>query len=95
MNLLFFLAAILDKDDIGIPKGDFNSDTVARALRLLFGLAGAIAFLLVTLAGLKYVLSQGNPQETAKAKNTIIDAMIGLIICVSAFAIISFFIGEL
>lgn len=93
---LDLLAQLLTENEVkstGLPTGDFSATNVGNALRIFFGLVGAIAFIMVTLSGIKYVLSQGNPAETAKAKGTIIDAMIGLIICLSAVAIITFFMG--
>lgn len=73
-----------------LPQGDFNQTSFANGLKIIFGILGGIAVLIVALAGFKYVVSQGEPQATAKAKNTIIDAMIGLVICIMAFAIVSF-----
>lgn len=84
----------IDPSQLGIPQGQLNNTNVDNILKLVFGVAGAVALLIVTIAGFKYVLSQGNPQETAKAKNTILYAIIGLVICVSAFAIVSFVFTE-
>jgi hypothetical protein len=80
------------ENEINIPKGGLDESNITMALRLAFGLAGGIALIIITIAGFKYVLSQGNPQETAKAKNTIIYALIGLIVCLFAFSIVSFVI---
>lgn len=68
---------------------------VANALNLVFGVAGAVAVIIIAIAGLKYVVSQGNPQETAKAKDTILYAIVGLVICMLAFTITSFVAGRL
>jgi hypothetical protein len=91
---LYYLAQIT-KGDINLPGGDVKESTVPQALLLVFGVAGAITLLVITVAGLQYVLSQGNPQATAKAKNTILYALIGLAICIFAFAIVKFVIGNL
>lgn len=84
----------IEPGDIGIPKGQLNNTNVDSILKLVFGVAGGVALLIITIAGFKYVLSQGNPQETAKAKNTILYALIGLVICATAFAIVSFVFTE-
>lgn len=84
----------IDPSQLGIPQGQLNNTNVDNILKLVFGVAGGVALLIVTIAGFKYVLSQGNPQETAKAKNTIVYAIIGLTICVTAFAIVSFIFTE-
>lgn len=84
----------IDPGDIGVPQGQLNTSNVDSILKLVFGVAGGVALLIITIAGFKYVLSQGNPQETAKAKNTILYALIGLVICLTAFAIVSFVFTE-
>lgn len=95
--MIYYIAQqILDPNDVDLPNKDVANinENIANGLKIVFGVAGGVAFLIITLAGLKYVLSQGNPQETAKAKNTIIDALIGLIISLAAFAIVAFLTRE-
>ena len=77
-------------DQLDVPQGSLGSSNVENAIRLAFGVAGGIALLIVSIGGFKYVLSQGNPQETAKAKNTIIYAMVGLAVIITAYAIVTF-----
>lgn len=85
----------IDPGDIGVPQGGLGENNISSILKLVFGVAGGIALLIVTIAGFKYVLSQGNPQETAKAKNTILYALIGLAICLMAFSIVGYVVGNL
>lgn len=91
--LRLFSAINITKDELGVPSGDLTQTSIANILRIVFAVAGAISVFIVTLAGFKYVLSQGNPQETAKAKNTIIYALIGLAVCIFAVSIVSFVIN--
>jgi hypothetical protein len=95
MYWLIQVAQIVSPNDLNIPKGDFTSSTTASALRLFFGVVGAVAVLIITIGGFRYVISQGNPQETAKAKNAIMYAVVGLVICVAAFGIIEYVIPRL
>lgn len=81
--------------EINIPKVPLTNDSMATVFSIVFGIAGGIAFLMVIIGGLQYVMSQGEPQATAKAKNTILYAVIGLAVCVLAFTIINFVIGRL
>lgn len=90
----YFLAQLTNSDIPSLPKGDVDSDNVKMALRIAFGVAGAIALLVITIAGLRYVLSQGDPQSTAKAKNAIIYALIGLVVIISAAVIVAFLVGN-
>lgn len=93
--MIYLLAALLTRDEIPIPKGELTQARIADVLQLVFGFAGGIALVIVTLAGLKYVLSSGDPQSINKAKDTILYALIGLIISILAFSIVSFTIGNL
>jgi hypothetical protein len=72
-----------------------GSSNIEAALKIMFGLAGGIALVIVTIGGFRYAVSQGNPQETAKAKNTVLYALIGLVVTVSAFAIVQFVIPRI
>ncbi|MES2971854.1 MAG: pilin [Patescibacteria group bacterium] len=82
-------------NDVNLPMVDAKHESLQRALRLVFGVAGGVALLIVTIAGFKYVLSQGNPQETAKAKDAIMYALIGLVVIIVAFTIVTFVIGRI
>lgn len=96
-QLYIMVAQSISKNDVDLinEDGGLTSDSFARGLQIAFGIAGGIAFIIVVYGGLKYVLSQGNPQETNKAKNTIIDAMIGLAVIVTAFGIVTFVVENL
>jgi hypothetical protein len=96
MNLLHVLAAVtVDKDTElkSLPRPQLLNGSLQTVLQLVFGAAGGVAFLIVVIAGFQYVLSQGDPQKTARAKNAVIYAIVGLIICISAFSIVSFVVG--
>ena len=76
-----------------LPKTSADHSTLAFALNLTFSLVGLIAVLIIVLAGFKYITSSGKPDEITKAKDTIIYALVGLIVCASAVTIISFVAG--
>jgi ABC-type sulfate transport system permease subunit len=85
----------VDPSELKIPQGDLSQNSVATALELVFGVAGAIALLIMVIAGLRYTLSQGDPQSINKSKNAIIYAAIGLVICATAFVIVRFIVRSL
>jgi hypothetical protein len=95
LRIYELIANVSIENDVNLPRTVLGENTVTSALQIVFGLAGAIAFLIVVLAGFQYVISQGNPQATNKAKDTILYAVIGLVISLSAVAIISFATGSL
>ena len=61
---------------------------------ILLFLIGAIAVIMIIVGALRYVLSAGDGKNTAAAKDTILYAIIGLVIALSAYAIISFVTGH-
>ncbi len=73
----------------------FNQDTVNRFRGVALAVFGGIAVVMIAYAGFKYVTSQGNPQETAKAQNTILYTLIGLVVGILAVSIISFVVSRL
>lgn len=95
---IFFtkLAGLFDGSDVNLPNKDLPEDSSGisavfnNALSVIFAIMGVICVLIITIAGIQYVLSGGDSQKVAKAKNTIIYALIGLVIAISAFIIVNF-----
>ncbi|HUD06034.1 MAG TPA: pilin [Candidatus Saccharimonadales bacterium] len=96
-RLIFYLATAVTTTQLynPFPKVPADSTTISNILNLIFTIVGAVAFLFVILGGFKYVVSGGDPQSTAKAKNTIIYAAVGLIITLVASLIVNFVFGNL
>lgn len=78
-----------------LPRANADPKTFQIVFQIVFGIIGAFALLMVTVSGLRYVLSTGDPQKTARAKNGIIYALVGLAIAVTAEAIVGFIVGNL
>ncbi|HSH17941.1 MAG TPA: hypothetical protein VK978_01020 [Candidatus Saccharimonadales bacterium] len=73
--------------------GSAGSDFVLIALALIDALIRIAAFVAIgyiIYGGVLYVTSQGSPEQTGKAQNTILNALIGLVIAVMAIAFVSF-----
>ena len=80
--------------DIGcLPHVQANHLTLAIVSNIAFTLIGAIFTIIVIIAGLKFITSSGKPEEIAKAKDTIIYASVGVVICILAVTIVSFVAG--
>ena len=91
-----FLAQVqIDVNQTGLPQVQASPKSVADLLQIVFGAAGAIAILLVAYGAFRYVISQGDPQSTAKAKDTILYAVIGLILCILSFSIVTFVVKKI
>lgn len=65
-------------------------DTVQMILNVIIGCIGIAAVAVIILGGVTFVTSQGDAGKVAKAKNTIIYGVVGLIIAILAFAIVNF-----
>lgn len=65
--------------------------------RLLGGLSiviGAIAVVVIIVAGIQYAVSNGDGQKLSTARNSIVYAAIALVVVVFARAIVSFILGR-
>jgi lysylphosphatidylglycerol synthetase-like protein (DUF2156 family) len=80
-------------DLCSLPSTQTSSQTLAIVISIFFAVIGAVAVLIIVLAGFRYITSSGKPDEIAKAKDTIIYAAVGIIVCVLAVTIVSFITG--
>lgn len=94
-QLFLAKASFIDKDDVNIPTTDINAGRVTNIYELIFAIFGGIALIIIIIAGIKFITSQGDPQATAKARNTIIYAGVGLAVSVAAFSIVAFVLDKL
>jgi len=69
--------------------------TIARVIQVALGFLGIIAVGLIMYAGWMWMVSEGNEEKITKAKNILKNAIIGLIIILSSFAIASFILNRL
>ena len=93
MRYMEFFAGLLgEADALGVPKN--SGVDITRFVDLALWVAGVVAVIIVIIAGINYSLSSGDPAKTASAKNTILYAVIGLVIIANAIAITGYIIGK-
>lgn len=85
----------IEPGELNVPNTELTDASIKTVLEAVFMIAGGLAVLIITVAGLFYVVSLGNPQATNKAKNTILYALVGLGVCIFAFTIVRYVIGQL
>ena len=68
---------------------------VAAIIDILLRIGAILAVIFIIYGGIRYITSQGNPEQTNGAKNTIISAVIGLIITIVASVVVGFIAGAL
>ena len=81
--------------DLKIPQGDLSTNNVQHALSIAFGIGGGLALLIIVIAGLRFITSQGDPQAVTRARNTIIYALVGLVVCAIGYSFVTFVLGKL
>ncbi len=64
--------------------------TIQRIISILLFIIGIIAVVVIVIAGIMYATSGGNAEQTKKAKDAILYAVIGIIVAVMAYAIVGF-----
>ena len=65
---------------------------VQTVVNFILFLLGIVAVIMIIYGGFRYVASGGDPTGTQNAKNTILYAVIGLIVAMLSYAIVNFFI---
>lgn len=78
-------SGICTPEDIG-----YLASSVAQTA---LALVGTISLLFLVIAGITYITSGGNPEKIEKAKSGIFYSIIGLILSILSYAIISFIVG--
>jgi hypothetical protein len=68
---------------------------IQKVTRIIAIIAGLAAVIVILVGGIMYITSGGDAGKVSSAKNTIIYAVVGLVIIVMAQAIIGFVISKL
>lgn len=94
MYIMLTMAQSIGRNPVNLPNTNFNT-TFPAIMQAVFGLAALLSVLFVAIGGFKYTTATGDPQGLQKAKGTIIYALIGLAISLSAYTIVEFVMGRL
>lgn len=68
---------------------------IGGLISVLLGSLGIVFVIFIVQAGIMYMTAAGDPAKVDKAKKTIMQAVIGLIILVAAYSISSFVISQI
>ncbi len=68
---------------------------MTRVIDIMLFVVGAVAVVMIIIGGIRYVVSSGDQNAVTSAKNTILYAVIGLVIAFLAFALVRFLVGAL
>jgi len=108
IGLAFFLIppapalAQRSNDLLGVEYGEFTGlgrrdprETVASVIRIVLSLLGIIALGFILYAGFTWMTAGGNEEKVTTARKTLLSAVIGLAIILSAYAITNFVLKNL
>lgn len=80
----------------GCPNDLFGDTGIFKQVtNTILYVVGIIAVVMLIIGGIKYVVSGGDSKKVTDAKNTVLYAIIGLVIAFLAFAIVNFVISAL
>ena len=80
----------------GCPEELFGDTGVFKQVtNTILYIVGIIAVIMLIIGGIRYVISGGDAKKVTDAKNTVLYAIIGLVISFLAFAIVNFVITAL
>lgn len=77
-----------------LPDVPADSATLTTALSIVFGIITAVTVIIIVIQGIKFVLSDGDPDKIASARKGIIYALIGLVLSLSANVIVVFVLKD-
>ncbi len=89
------IIAVTDIAPYSLPKVDAGPATIQVILSIVFGIIGAIALVMIVKSGFEYITSSGDPQKASTARSGIIYALIGLVVAVSAQALVAFVVNRI
>ncbi len=79
-----------DNGSLNITSLDSIWRVVFNGIRIAMALAGGLAVIFIIVGGIFYVIAAGDPSRVKRAKEILIQAITGLIITLSAYAIVTY-----
>jgi len=68
---------------------------LVKVIEMLLVVIGVAAVIVIIIAGFRYITSSGDPNTVNSAKNTILFAVIGLVVAIVARVIVAFVVNRL
>ena len=80
----------------GAPAGVTDEDgLIKRIINILLWAIGIVSVIMIIIGGIRYSTSNGDSNNVTAAKNTIMYAVIGLVIAIFAYAIVNFVLNQI
>lgn len=68
---------------------------VGNVVNVFLYIVGAVAVIMVIFGGFQYMTSAGDPSKASKGRNTVVYAIVGLLLAAFAYAIINYVLDEI
>ena len=78
-------------EEVG-SQGNTLVSNVTAIINAVIGVLGLVCVVVMIIGGVNYMTSSGDAGKVKKAKDTILYGLIGLVVCVLAFALVNFVI---
>ena len=78
-----------------VNKLPHNTINPVDVVNLFLYIGGVAAVVMIIVSGVQMTTSAGNPGAVAKAKNTMIWSIAGLLVMILAYAIVNFVVGKI
>jgi len=95
------VGAVGISDGANSAKGDEQTEDLTgsggaftQITNVLLFIIGAISVIMLIVGGIRYTVSGGDSGQITAAKNTILYAIVGIVVAILAYAIVNFFIGQ-
>ncbi len=80
----------------GMPENLIGVDGVFnRITNIVLYIVGALSVVMLIIGGIRYITSGGDSKKVTDAKNTVLYAIIGLVVAVFAYAIVNFVLNAI
>lgn len=74
---------------------DGNNGVIRTVSNILIWVVGIVSVIMIMWSGFKYITAAGDTSKVASAKNSLIYAIVGLIVAIMAYAIVNFIMDRL
>ena len=75
-------------------QNDYARKIIKNVINTALIVLGMIAVLMIVIGGIRYTTSNGNSSQIKEAKDTIMYAIIGLVVAILSYSIVNFVVGR-
>ena len=95
IDIFHLLAAGQNIDFSPLPSVPADQAHLEIIKNIAFSVIASVDLLVLVISGLRYVMSNGDPNALGRTKNSLVYSAIGLIVTISAFAIVTWLLNNI